>query len=816
MASGNIKGITIEFRGDTTQLGKALTSVNQDIRKTESALREVDKALKLDPQNVQLLAEKEALLTKQIDQTKEKLALQKKAAEEAGKALEQGTISREEYAKLTAEVSQTASKLDKLEGEAKQTSDALNGTAKEAKATGDETKKAGDEAKDSGDKFQKFGEVAKAACAAAAAGAAAVGAAVVAGTKALVDFSVAGGDYADALNTMSAKTGVSTERLQELQYAARLVDVPVETLTGAMTKAEKAIASAAGGSKGAIENFQKLGVSFTDASGNMRDAESVLYDSIEALGQIENETERDTLAMSLFGKSAKDLNPLIKAGKGALEEYAQQAHEVGYVMSDENLAAFQQFDDELVKLQNGATAAKNALGTVLLPVLTKLGGDGVDLLGDFTNAILDTNGDLSKVGDVVGEFVTKAVDAVSDYVPELLGIAVTIIDSLVGAISDNAEPILSAGMEIINTLISGILENAPALIDTIISAVVLIVDTLLTPENIESVLNAGVQILLSIVNGLVTAIPKLVPTIVSAILTIVKTLTDKKNLSTVLSAATEILLAVIDGILSVLPDLIPTVLEILTTVATTILDPDNLERVLQSAIQIIMAVVQGITKALPELIPAVVSAITTITVELTKFENLEMIIKAAIQIIIALGEGLVKAIPELLSSVGEVTGSILGELGKMGSDIGTKALTWGKDMIANLISGIKSKFNDLKNTVSEAAGVVADFLGFSEPKEGPLSNFHTFAPDMIDLFTEGIEDNLGQVKASVNDMTAVVAGGAQAIPDYSGTLNGMATALSGIAAKGSQIVIPVYIGQERLDTLVVNAQNRSNFRSGGR
>lgn len=816
MASGNIKGITIEFRGDTTQLGKALSTVNKDIRNTESALREVDKALKLDPGNLELIAQKETLLNKQIEQTKEKLNLQKRAAEEAGKALKDGTISQEEYAKLTAEVAKTTAKLDGLEKEAKETGTEMNKTGKEVKTTGDETKKAGDEAKKGGEKFEAFGKAAKAACAAAAAGAAAVSAAVVASTKALADFTVQGAHYADSLHTMSAVTGVSVERLQELQYAAKLVDVPVETLTGAMTKAEKAIASAAGGSKGAIENFEKLGVSFTDASGNMRDAESVLMDSVEALGKIENETERDTLAMSLFGKSAKDLNPLIKAGKGALEEYARQAHEVGYVMSDENLNAFQKFDDELVKLNNGATAAKNALGTVLLPILTDLGGEGVDLLGDFTNAILGTNGDLSKVGDAVGGFVKNAVSAVSKYVPEFLSIAVTIVDSLVGAINENAEPILSAGMSIVMSLCSGILENAPQLIETIMSAVLLIVDTLLTPENVEKVLNAGVQVLLSVINGLVKAMPQLVPTIINAIMTIVKTITDKKNLQTVLTAATQILLAVCDGILSILPELIPVVLEIITTVTATILDHDNLKKVISAAVQIIQAVVKGLTDALPELIPAVVAAIVTITTELTKFENLELIISAALQIVVALAEGLVKAVPELLKGVVSLNTAFLDEIGKLGTEVGTKAGKWGKDLIDNFVQGVKNKFGDLKKTVSEAAGIVADFLGFSCPDKGPLATFDKAGGDMVELFTEGIEDNLGKVQTSVNDMAAIVAGVAQPAPDYTGNFNTLTAAVNGAAAKGQQIVIPVSIGGERLETLVVNAQNRANFRSGGR
>lgn len=813
MASGNIKGITIEFKGDTTSLGKALSDVNKDIRTTESALRDIDKALKLDPGNVELLAQKETLLAKQIEQTKEKLNLQKTAATEAAKALENGTISQEEYAKLSAELATTASKLDKLESEASQTSAALNGAGTEAADAGEKTEDAGDKAEKSGEKWAKFGEVAKAACAVAAAGVAAVTAAVGASMKALADFSVEGAHFADDILTMSAKTGVSAERLQELQYAAELVDVPVETLTGAMTKAEKSMVSYANGSKATVEAFDSLGVSVQNADGSFRSTEDVLMDSLDALGKIDDEVERDTLAMSLFGKSAKDLNPLIKAGKGALEEYAQQAHDVGYVLSDDTLDAFGEFDDTLVKLDNGANAAKRALGSVLLPVLTEVGGEGVDLLGDFTTAILDTDRSLDAVGQVVNEFVPKAVEMVNTYVPQFLQIAQTILGAIVTAITSNLEPIMQCGLFLIEALISGISEQGPPIVAAITDAVILIAETLLTAENIELVINAAVQIVVAIVNGLVKALPKLIPTTVNAILTIVKTLTSKDNLTTVLTAATQILTAVCSGILSVLPDLIPVVFELITTVANNILDPANLNVVLTSAVQIIVAVCQGIASALPQLIPAVVQAITTITTELTKAENLEQIISAAVQIIGAVVSGLIKALPDLAAGLLQVTGSIVDSLANLGKD----ALTWGKDMIDGFIKGIKDNIPSLGEAASGAAKKVKDFLGFSEPAEGPLSNFHTFAPDMMDLFAEGIDENINVVQNSVEDVAGVVAGGMTQAPDYTGQFTGLQDKLGQIAATaGGQIVVPVYIGNERLDTLVVNAVNRQNYRSGGR
>ena len=79
------------------------------------------------------------------------------------------------------------------------------------------------------------------------------------------------------------------------------------------------------------------------------------------------------------------------------------------------------------------------------------------------------------------------------------------------------------------------------------------------------------------------------------------------------------------------------------------------------------------------------------------------------------------------------------------------AKQWGKDLIQNFIDGILAKWNDLKKTVSDVAGTVKDFLGFSEPDKGPLSDFHTFAPDMMDLFARGIEDNKKKITDAISD-----------------------------------------------------------------
>ena len=105
--AGRIQGITVEIGGDTTKLQTALKGVNTEIRNTQSQLRDVDKLLKLDPGNTELLAQKHRLLGDAVKETKEKLETLKTAAEQAEQALKDGTITQEQYDGLQREIVET-------------------------------------------------------------------------------------------------------------------------------------------------------------------------------------------------------------------------------------------------------------------------------------------------------------------------------------------------------------------------------------------------------------------------------------------------------------------------------------------------------------------------------------------------------------------------------------------------------------------------------------------------------------------------------------------------------------------------------------
>ncbi len=112
---------------------------------------------------------------------------------------------------------------------------------------------------------------------------------------------VDGAAYADTVLTESTVTGIATDKLQEYMYAAELVDVSTETLTKSMAKQIKSMKSVHDGSKTMAAAYDALGVSVTDSNGDLRDGDTVYWELIDALGKVENETERDALAMQVAG-----------------------------------------------------------------------------------------------------------------------------------------------------------------------------------------------------------------------------------------------------------------------------------------------------------------------------------------------------------------------------------------------------------------------------------------------------------------------------------------------------------------------------------
>ena len=335
-----IAGITIEIGGDTTKLQSSLKDVDSQLRQTQTALKDVNKLLKMDPGNTELLTQKQKDFEKAIVATKDRLEKLK----DAQKQVDEGTS---EWDALQREIIATEQDLESLEKEYKQFGSVA---AQQAKVAGEKLKEVGNKVESVG---QALAPVSKAA--------AGVGAALLgAGYKAVTT--------ADDLNTLAKQTGLTTEDLQKMQYASDLIDVSFDSMTGAVKKLKKSMT-------GHDKTWQALGVSVKDADGNMRNVRDVFYDTVKALSKVENETERDQLAMDLFGKSADELAGVIDDGGAALDQYGDKAKELGLVLDQDTLNALNETNDALdtMKAQLGGSVVKlgAAVATVLAPGIEK-------------------------------------------------------------------------------------------------------------------------------------------------------------------------------------------------------------------------------------------------------------------------------------------------------------------------------------------------------------------------------------------------------------------------------------------------------------
>lgn len=254
-----------------------------------------------------------------------------------------------------------------------------------------------------------------------AGGFAAVAAAIVKAEKAMISMTKESAAFADNIITLSMQTGQSTQQLQEFSYATELIDVSVDTLQGSLRKLTNNMQDTMNGTGNAKASFEALGVSVTNADGSMRSANDVFYETIDALGKVKNETERDAMSMDIFGRSAQDLNPLIIQGSKTLKAYADEAHNVGYVLDDEALSALGAVDDAYQRLQKTQEGVKNQLAAEFAPYLEEFYGDATQGVKDLGKAIKDS-GIVDAFGmllETVGDILNPMSDLSNNRVPAL-------------------------------------------------------------------------------------------------------------------------------------------------------------------------------------------------------------------------------------------------------------------------------------------------------------------------------------------------------------------------------------------------------------
>lgn len=413
-----IKLLNTTYAGNENSI-KGLTEINEVLN--QKILTQRDKV-----EQLQEMLQKSAAAYGESDATTQKYQQQLNNAEAAlvkmEKALAENTAKLQEAGGAADNFSDGLSDLSERTGE---TEEALVNSNKEMGNLGDVvnglTSKLGIQLPDGMKSSMNAMGSLDTQSLALAGGFAAVAAAIVKVEKAMISMTKESAAFADNIITLSMQTGQSTQQLQEFAYASELIDVSVDTLQGSLTKLTNNMQDTMNGTGNAKASFEALGVSVTNADGSMRSANDVFYETIDALGQVKNETERDAMSMDIFGRSAQDLNPLIIQGSKTLKAYADEAHNVGYVLDDEALSALGAVDDAYQRLQKTQEGVKNQLSAEFAPYLEEFYGDVTTMVKDGGKALKDS-GIVDAFGmllETVGDILNPMSDLSNNRVPAL-------------------------------------------------------------------------------------------------------------------------------------------------------------------------------------------------------------------------------------------------------------------------------------------------------------------------------------------------------------------------------------------------------------
>lgn len=244
----------------------------------------------------------------------------------------------------------------------------------------------------------------------------------------------------------------------------------------------------------------------------------------------------------------------VVAAKG-FQQLGKFAVEAAQAKGDDGKPLYAQYaklGENLEGLKTASGAAKAALGSLLLPALESLSTEGTQFLNDFSAAMAETGGDTEKMGAVVGDFLAKGVQQISEKLPQYLKMGGDILTALGGGIAANLDTILASAGEILQTLTDGLIAASPGIGTAAVDVVMSLVGFLI--ENAPELLTAGLDLLNNVISGITNALPELIPAAVQMISQLLMALVQ--NAPQLVASGLELILALVQGLIEALPELI--------------------------------------------------------------------------------------------------------------------------------------------------------------------------------------------------------------------------------------------------------------------
>jgi phage-related protein len=564
--------------------------------------------------------------------------------------------------------------------------------------------------KKAGSAFETFGKVAKGvgtAVTVAGTGLTALGAAV---TK------VAGQN--DVIDKMSQKIGISTTSYQEWSYAMGQSGVDVSKLQTAMVKVTDAADKALNGNEAYAASFATLGVALTNADGSMRSQEEILNESVLALADMEDTTQRAIIGNDLFGKSFSDMNPLLNEGSDGITALKDRAHELGIVIDEEAIKSSVAFGDILSDLQQ-------SLGALVTNGLSPLMSPLQEAAEALTGLLTGREGAGEEFSSAITGFITKGIDTIINMLPNLVEAGTNILFSLIDGLTANIDSIVGTATSIIFTLVDAIIDNLPEL------------------------LTGAIEIVLALANGIIDAIPELLERLPEIIIAIVDGLLQ--NLPTLILAGPQIMIALIKGIIDAIPTLVASIPQIIKAIVDGF--AGAVGEFVQLGKNVIDGLVQGIKDFAMKPVDAVVNAGKKVVDGFKKFFG----IKSPSKLFASFGkfmmEGLGIGIKENSDEAEEEATTVADKIAGVFGGIGKKLVS-SVPALSSMLDGITSGF--ASGGIAGAIGGGAMALASESPQFQELIDKLTPVMETLtELFGKLIEPLLPLVDILISQLSPV-------------------------------------------------------------
>lgn len=785
-----IKGLTIEIGGDTTQLSESLHDVNKSITSTQAQLKDVEKLLKLDPTNTEMLAQKQELLTQAVSKTEEKLETLKDAAVQAEKQLGEGKISQEQFAALQREIAATEIELKRYDSQLDTAADATEdlGDAAEqaAQNSGDASEEIGelsdaaddlgDAAEDAGDGTKNLGESARDSGDGFSVLDGAVATFIGNGLTALVS---AIGDAISTFAELSESTQEYRENMSKLYTATSAAGMDADYITQAYSQLYGVLGDETATTT-TISNFEKLGVSMQDMDSLLDSATgiwAVYGDSIplDGLAESVNETAKvgqitgtmadainwasasndtwtnalsgNASALSAFqsgvsqGMSAEDaFNEALAACGDEQERQQLIISTLNGLYADsaetyrENNASIIDAREATVNYQDavaGVGAAMEPLQTTMTNFKTNLISGVSPALQELSDAFMDVITGADGAEEGIASAVTGLVDTVSsmasDLLPQLLEMGTQILGGIMQGLAQSTPTLMATVSDMILQLIQAITAFLPQFAEAAVTIASSIVTQL--TAFVPQLLQAATTLLMAIVGAVPMIVNTLVPMLPQLITAIVTALLGA--VPQLLQAATTLLMAIVNALPTIITALTAALPQILTAITDCL--QTSVPVLLQAAITLLMAIVD----ALPTIIDALVAAIPVIITTLVDFftNNIDTILNAAIQLLMAL----VDAIPEILVALGNALPQIISAILNAVVDAVPKLLKKSRELFGKIMEALGELLGKLPGKMLEVRDSIVNGIRNS------LGSIGSAAADIVSAIWDHIKELPGMM-----------------------------------------------------------------------